>query len=651
MMKPTIDQVLLNAVELHQEGKLQDAEGLYKAILQIQPKHPDANHNLGVLAVSLNHREAALSYFKTALEVSPNVGQFWISYIDALIKEKQLENASNALLKAKKAGLSAEAIAALKAQLTQPNALQGPGPLANIQTQLNTPKQTEIDALLQHYQNGQYDVAENLAKTITQSFPLYQFGWKLLGALYHQRGRLEESLMANETAVAIGPEDSEANNNLGITLQALGRLNDAEESFKKAICLKPDFSEAYFNLGITLQTLSRNSEAEENYKKAIAYKPESAEAYFNLGITVQTLGKLEEAEQNFKKVILIQPQHLKAHLNLGITIQLLGRFEEAEEIFNKAIVINPDDAEVHYNLGNTLINLGRTNNAAASYQQAIALRPDYAEAHNNLGYALLDLGKLKEAEISYKNAIAINPAYLENCTHLLAAINGLNPPRATDAYVSSLFDSYAKKFDTSLVGNLDYRTPTSIASVLRSLIPAANPKLDILDLGCGTGLVGEALVDLANTLVGIDLSKEMLKLAKAKNTYDRLIQDEIHHALGEENASSFDVVVSCDVFIYIGELGEIFDGVFKALRVGGFFAFSTEALFPADFESAALSPDYKLTESARYSHSAKYLHRLIDPNKFALHIFKEEQIRIDKGQPVIGYVVVIQKKHGYTTAV
>ena len=644
MMKLTIDQALLKAVELHKEGKLQVAEGLYKAILQIQPKHPDANHNLGVLAVSLNNRVAALSLFKTALEVSPNEGQFWISYIDALIKEKQLENASNAILKAKKAGLSAKAITTLEVQLTQTKALQGPAPSAHIQTQLNSPNQTEIDALLEHYQSGQYDVAEDLAKTITHAFPRYQFGWKLLGALYQYNGRLEESLVANETAVAIWPNDSEANNNLGITLQALGRMNDAEESFKKAIWMKPDFSEAYFNLGITLQTLSRHREAEENYKKAIAYNPDRAEAYFNLGITLQTLGKPEEAEQSFKKAIVIEPQHLKAHLNLGITIQSLGRFVEAEEIFKIAIVIKPDDAETHFNLGNTLINLGSVIKAEASYQQAIALKPDYAEAHNNLAYALLELGKLKEAEISYRNAIAINPAYEENCTHLLAAINGLNPLRATDAYVSSLFDSYAKKFDSSLVDNLNYITPTSIASLLRSLISSANSRSDILDLGCGTGLAGEALVDLAKTLVGIDLSKEMLKLAKAKNIYDRLIQDEIHHALGQENASSFDVVVSCDVFIYIGDLREIFDGVFNVLRVGGFFAFSTEALFSTDFENTELSPGYKLTASARYSHSAKYLSRLIDPNRFALHIFKEEQIRIEKGKPVMGYLVVIKKK-------
>jgi len=77
----------------HKEGKLQEAERLYRAILQSQPAHPDANHNLGVIAVSVNKVDAALPLFKTALEVSPKIEQYWLSYIDALIKEKQFENA------------------------------------------------------------------------------------------------------------------------------------------------------------------------------------------------------------------------------------------------------------------------------------------------------------------------------------------------------------------------------------------------------------------------------------------------------------------------------------------------------------------------------------------------------------------------------
>ena len=116
-MELTIEQALQRAVEDHKAGKLQDAEALYRAILQTQPNHPDANHNLGVMAVSLNKTEVALPLFKIALEANPNQGQFWLSYVDALIKEKQFDNARNLLEQGKKAGLAGEKIDALEAQL------------------------------------------------------------------------------------------------------------------------------------------------------------------------------------------------------------------------------------------------------------------------------------------------------------------------------------------------------------------------------------------------------------------------------------------------------------------------------------------------------------------------------------------------------
>ena len=91
-MELTIEQALQQGVAAHKEGKLQEAERFYRAILQAQPAHPDANHNLGVIAVSVNKTGAALPFFKTALEANPKIDQFWLSYIDALIKEKQFEN-------------------------------------------------------------------------------------------------------------------------------------------------------------------------------------------------------------------------------------------------------------------------------------------------------------------------------------------------------------------------------------------------------------------------------------------------------------------------------------------------------------------------------------------------------------------------------
>ena len=104
-MELTVDQALQRGIAAHKEGKLQEAEKLYKAILKAQPKHPDANHNLGVLAVGANQVEQALPYFKAALEGTPKQEQYWLSYLNALIKLGQIDSAKQVLKQGKDIGL------------------------------------------------------------------------------------------------------------------------------------------------------------------------------------------------------------------------------------------------------------------------------------------------------------------------------------------------------------------------------------------------------------------------------------------------------------------------------------------------------------------------------------------------------------------
>ena len=118
-MELTLEQALQQGIAAHKEGKLQEAERLYHAILQAQPAHPDANHNLGVIAVSVNKAGAALPLFKTALEANPKIDQFWLSYIDALIKENQLETVKKVLAEGRKMGLVGEKVDAFEEQLKQ----------------------------------------------------------------------------------------------------------------------------------------------------------------------------------------------------------------------------------------------------------------------------------------------------------------------------------------------------------------------------------------------------------------------------------------------------------------------------------------------------------------------------------------------------
>ena len=92
-MQLTIEQALERAIAAHKEGKLNEAENIYRAILQSQPNHTDANHNLGLIAVSVNQIESAIPLFKTALDTNPNVEQFWLSYVEALVRAERQKDA------------------------------------------------------------------------------------------------------------------------------------------------------------------------------------------------------------------------------------------------------------------------------------------------------------------------------------------------------------------------------------------------------------------------------------------------------------------------------------------------------------------------------------------------------------------------------
>lgn len=117
-MELSTEQAVRQDVAVQEEGNLQEAERLYRAILQSQPAHPEVNHNLGVLAISLNKTKTALPLFKTAIEGKPKVEQFWLSYIDALIKEKQFDSANQVIEQAKTHGVAEEKLVVQEAQLT-----------------------------------------------------------------------------------------------------------------------------------------------------------------------------------------------------------------------------------------------------------------------------------------------------------------------------------------------------------------------------------------------------------------------------------------------------------------------------------------------------------------------------------------------------
>ena len=219
----------------------------------------------------------AIPLFKLALETNPQMEQFWLSYIDALIKLERFEEAKRVLVEGERSGVSLEKLDTIKQRL------KGGSSGAE-------PPQDQLNCLLGHYQAGRLEEAEELATLLTQQFPKHPFGWKALGAVFKKLGRVDESLLPMQESVSLSPRDAEAHCNLGNTLKELGKLDDAEASYRRAIALKPDHGEAHSNLGNTLKKLGRLDEALASYTQAIALRPDLVEAYNNLGFTLRELG-------------------------------------------------------------------------------------------------------------------------------------------------------------------------------------------------------------------------------------------------------------------------------------------------------------------------------------------------------------------------
>ncbi len=413
------------AVAHHQAGRLQEAGELYQRILQTRPDHPEANHNLGALAVEMEQPAAGLPFFVAALEADPARGQFWLSYIDALIQAEQPDIAREVLALAQQQGLEGDEVEALAARLDGEAQPTGPAHQrpADETPQASRPGPQEINALVALFNGGRYAEAEAAARKMTVRFPQDGLGWNVLGAVFKQKGNNTEAIAAMQKAAELSPLDVYAHSNLGITLSDMGRLDEAETSLRQALKLQPDFAEAHCNLGTVYQEMGRLDEAEASHRRAIQINPAFAEAHYNLANALKARGRLNEAAASFRRVLQIKPDHVQARSNLGITLNDLGRQNEAEASLRQALEASPGDASTHSNLGNTLQELGRLDEAEASYRRALQIDPELAEAHNNLGIILQDLGRLDEAETSFRRALAIKPDYDKAHSNLLFLLN------------------------------------------------------------------------------------------------------------------------------------------------------------------------------------------------------------------------------------
>ena len=161
-MELTLDQALQKGIEAHKAGQVQEADRYYTAILKANPKHPDANHNMGVLAVGVGKVEEALPFFKTALEANSNIAQYWLSYIDALIKLDRIADAKEVFEQAKSNGAKGDGFDQIEKRF-------GSSTSKNSETQ--EPPGDQFQSIVNLYTQGQYQEALTQASQVLNQFP------------------------------------------------------------------------------------------------------------------------------------------------------------------------------------------------------------------------------------------------------------------------------------------------------------------------------------------------------------------------------------------------------------------------------------------------------------------------------------------------
>jgi predicted TPR repeat methyltransferase len=277
-------------------------------------------------------------------------------------------------------------------------------------------------------------------------------------------------------------------------------------------------------------------------------------------------------------------------------------------------------------------------------RQAITQDPQLALAYELLGKLLYRDARAEESAAVYRAWLQAMPSD-PIAAHLVAATGGAAAPeRASDGFVTGLFERAAPDFDTVLA-SLGYQTPQLVFESAGAVLDPGAVALDVLDLGCGTGLCGGWFRPIARRIVGVDLSPGMLERARARGCYDELVCDELT-AYVRRCEERFDLITAADVFCYFGDLTAVFAATAALLRPGGRFIFSLEELtddVAAINGNDGVAPStavagFALLEHGRYAHSAACVEQALRRTGLAAVATRRGVLRFERGAPVQGLV-------------
>ena len=385
--------------------------------------------------------------------------------------------------------------------------------------------------------------------------------------------------------------------------QASGNAAGMLQAARKAHELAPEWPIASIRLA---KVLEEQGQALEAIKMAdAAIEQATQQTVLDVGLLshasaiAQRQGYIALALKWLDTAEKLQPEDLVIRLQTARALDVAEQYDQAIDRFTSLMDHLPDNVDLISSRMHSYLKSKQMEKATADGEVLVKLEPDDERHRFFLSYA-----------------------------------RGENPENQPAGVISTLFDGYAERFDKHLVVQLQYHLPQDVANMIHSWHP--DRKGDVLDLGCGTGLLGACLGPIEGVLVGVDLSIEMIDKAIAHKVYDKFHHVDVIAALKATPADQYHVLAALEVFVYIGNLDEVVPNAFRILVPGGRFVFSCEL-------AQAGENDFNLQQTFRYTHQAEYLKRLMEASGFEDLVLDERSVRMHAGEPVSGLLVVGRK--------
>jgi len=381
---------LANAVQLHKESKFDQAELIYRNLLDDEPDYAEALHLLGVLLHQRGQSAKAIRFIRRAVVLEPQIPSFYCNLAEACRATGDLP----------------EAVAnSQRALRLQPD---------------NADAHNHLGLALQGL--GKRDEAVASYKHALRLRPGFALAQNNLGSALRELKRTEEAEAAFREALRQNPNLSLAHSNLGQLLLEQGKLEESLPHCREAVRLQPHFAEGLSNLGNVLRAQDNLAEAKACYQQAMALRPNVAMIHNNLGQALQEEGNLDQALECYRKALTLDPNsaRIECHYASALAAKELPR--EAIEHYRRALKLEPDWAEAHNGLGHLLQEENDFEGAVQCYREALRIKPNFADAHANIANIHAERGDLAASEASYREALQHDPdyvgAYAVLATHL-----------------------------------------------------------------------------------------------------------------------------------------------------------------------------------------------------------------------------------------